>query len=173
MVSHDTGAADTLRLISGLLASPDGDSLKVLQELSATHDWLGPSLEELQNAGLGEWQAEHTRLFINGHPKTVCPPFESAFLRGGMFGIACDELAGFYQRAGLQAEDMPADYFGTQLECAAWLLEQQCEHSDTLLQELWEQHLAVWAPRFAATLQAESRLMLYRQLGQRLEEAIQ
>lgn len=164
---------DHLRLLSALLASPTADSLGLLHELEGEHDWLSGPLEELKNAGLAEWQAEHTRLFINGHPKTVCPPFESAFLRGGMFGVACDELTGFYQRAGLRAEDMPADYFGTQLECAAWLLEQQCDHSSALLQELWDRHLAIWAPRFAATLQAESRLMLYRQLGQQLEEAIQ
>ena len=85
-----------------------------------------------------------------------------------MFGAACDQLADFYHRAGLEADDVLPDYFGTQLECAAWLMEQQCEHSDALLRELWEEHVATWAPRFGTALQTESRLMLYRQLGLQL-----
>ncbi|MBS4097820.1 MAG: molecular chaperone TorD family protein, partial [Sulfuricella sp.] len=109
-------------------------------------------------------------LFICGHPKTACPPFESAFLGGGMFGIACDRLGDLYRRAGLQAEDVPPDYLGTQLECAAYLLEQPCDHSNELLQELWRDHLAGWAPRFGTALQGESRLQLYRELGAQLEE---
>ena len=79
-------SAQTLRLYSGLLASPGSGSLEVLRELALEHDWLRQPLAELENLPLGEWQAEHTRLFISGHPKTVCPPFESAFLGGTMFG---------------------------------------------------------------------------------------
>ena len=72
-------SAQTLRLYSGLLASPGSGSLEVLRELAGEHEWLRQPLAELENLPLGEWQAEHTRLFISGHPKTVCPPFESAF----------------------------------------------------------------------------------------------
>lgn len=160
---------ETLRLFSGLLASPGSDSLEVLRELAGEHAWLGEPVAELEKMPLEEWQAEHARLFISGHPKTVCPPFESAFMGGAMFGAACDQLGDLYQRAGLQADGAPPDYLGTQLECAAWLMEQGCEHSKALLQELWTEHLADWVPRFSAGLQAESGLSLYRQLGRQLE----
>lgn len=163
-------APQTLRLFSGLLASPAGDSLEVLRELAGAHGWLSQPLAELGSVGLDEWQAEHARLFISGHPKTACPPFESAFMGGAMFGAACDQLGDLYQRAGLQAEGAPPDYLGTQLECAAWLMEQGCEHSKALLQELWHEHLAAWVPRFGSALQAESWLSLYRQLGRQLED---
>lgn len=159
---------ETLRLLSGLLASPGGDSLAVLRELAGEHAWLGEPVAELEQSSLEEWQAEHARLFISGHPKTVCPPFESAFLGGGMFGAACDQLSDLYRRAGLQADGAPPDYLGTLLECAAYLLEQPCGHSNELLQELWSEHLAAWVPRFGSVLQQESRLLLYRQLGQQL-----
>lgn len=161
---------ESMRLLSGLLASPDGDSLDVLRELALEYRWLNPALDELENLPLEEWQAEHTRLFISGHPKTACPPFESAFLGGMMFGAASDKLGDLYRRAGLQAEGASADYLGTMLECAAWLQEQPCEHSRGLLQELWTDHLAMWAPRFGATLNEEGRLELYRQLGREIKD---
>ncbi|MDD5330684.1 MAG: molecular chaperone TorD family protein [Sulfuricella sp.] len=159
---------ELLRLLGGLLASPADDSLDVLRELAGENAWLDEPLAELEGMPLEEWQAEHARLFISGHPKTACPPYESAFMGGGMFGVACDMLGDLYRRAGLEAEGLPPDYLGTQLECAAWLLEQPCSHSGDLLGELWRDHLAAWTPRFGATLATESRLQLYRQLGQRL-----
>lgn len=159
---------ETLRLLSGLLASPDSDSLAVLRELAEEHAWMGEPVGELEKTLLEEWQAEHGRLFISGHPKTVCPPFESAFLGGEMFGAACDQLGDLYRRAGLQAEGVPPDYLGTMLECAAYLQEQPCGHSNELLQELWGEHLAAWLPKIGSVLQQESRLQLYRQLGQQL-----
>lgn len=158
-----------LRLFGGLLASPGHGSLEVLRELAGEHAWLGESLADLEKTPLEEWQAEHARLFISGHPKTVCPPFESVFLNGAMFGESCDLLADLYRRAGLEAEGAPPDYLGTMLECAAWLMEQRCDQSNALLQELWNEHLAAWVPGFGASLQAESGLLIYRQLGRRLE----
>ena len=159
---------ETLRLLSGLLASPGIESLDVLRELAEEYVWLGESIVELEQKSLEEWQAEHARLFISGHPKTICPPFESAFLGGTMFGTACDSLGDLYRRAGLQAEDLPPDYLGTELECAAYLQEQPCDHSSELLQELWQEHLSVWIPRIASLLQEESRLLFYRQFGKQL-----
>lgn len=159
---------ETLRLLSGLLASPGGDSLEVLRELAGEHAWLGEPVAELEQTPLGEWQAEHARLFISGHPKTVCSPFESAFLGGTMFGAACDRLGDLYRRAGLRAEGAPPDYLGTLLECAAYLQEQPCGHGNELSRELWREHLAAWLPRIGSVLQQESRLLLYRQLGRQL-----
>lgn len=157
---------ETLRLFSGLLASPNNESLDALRELAGEHGWLGEAVAELELTPLEEWQAEHARLFISGHPKTVCPPFESAFLGGAMFGAACDQLGDLYRRAGLQAEGAPPDYLGTLLECAAYLREQPCGHSSELLQELWGKHFVAWVPLLGSMLQLESRLLLYRRLGQ-------
>ena len=160
--------AATLRLFSGLLASPGGESMAVLRELADEHAWLAGAVAELEDVPLDEWQAEHTRLFVSGHPKTACPPFESATVSGSLWGTAGDKLADLYRRAGLEATDLPPDYLGTELECAAYLLEQDCSRSRDLLRELWQEHLASWVPRFHPLLQAESRLLLYRQLAQQL-----
>ncbi len=161
-------SAQTLRLYSGLLASPGNDSLEVLRDLAREHAWLRQPLAELESLPLEEWQAEHTRLFISGHPKTVCAPFESAFAGGTMFGRACEQLGELYRSAGLHAEGMPPDYLGTIMECAAYLLEQPCDRSKALVQELWYEHLVSWLPEFSRVLQLESNLLLYRALGSQL-----
>ena len=152
-----------------LLAAPDRDSLGVLRQLSSGLPWLAGATEELGAIGLAEWQAEHGRLFICGHPHTPCVPFETAQRRGMMSGPEIEQLSLLYRRAGLQADIMPADYLGTQLECAAYLDETGLDSA--LETELWRDHLLRWLPDFAARLQAESRLDLYRQLGSQLAVA--
>lgn len=157
-----------LRLLAGLLATPTGDSLPVLNTLSEDHPWLCAGVNELLSLPLDQWQGEHTRLFVNGYPKTVCPPFESAYRHGCMHGTATGQLSDLYRRLGLAVGDIPADYLGAELEAATWLLEQPDAHATELWDELWNNHLAIWAGRFAADLQSESELRLYRDLGEKI-----
>ena len=157
-----------LRVLAALLAQPEEDALDALRDLLPEAPWLEEGIVELERVPLAHWQAEHTRLFVNGWPKTSCPPFESAYRHGHMGGTAAAELTDLYRRAGLQASEAPPDYLGTLLECAAWLAEQ--EDGAALLRELEGEHLRRWAPRFARDLQASSGLVLYRNLGARLAE---
>ena len=155
-----------LRILSALLAMPEADALEVLRDLLPQAVWLAGALAELEQMPLEHWQAEHTRLFVNGYPKTLCPPFESAYREGIMGGTAVGTLAALYGRAGLQATEAPADYLGTLLECAAFLTEQGDQGE--LLSKLWNDHLNRWVPRFARDLQTHSDLALYRELGAQL-----
>lgn len=157
-----------LRELSLLLAMPADDSIPVLRAMGETLCWLKPVLAELESLPLERWQAEHTRLFLNGYPRVACPPFASAYRQGQMGGSAVGDLQGLYRRAGLQATDLPADYLGTLLECAAFLLESG-DHDD-LLKELWQDHLAPWLPRFACDLAAHAQLGLYAGLAQELQK---
>lgn len=152
-----------LRILALLLAHPGEESLAALAELAREEPWLAPAAAELKECSLESWQAEHTRLFLNGHPRTVAPPFESAYRFGQLDGSAGAELQRLYERAGLGATGLPADYLGTQLEFAAWLLEEG--DPEGLLPVLWEEHLALWLPRFCEDLAQGSRLQLYRQLA--------
>jgi TorA maturation chaperone TorD len=158
-----------LRILASLLGAPDMDAKEAVQELSAYYGWLRPAAEELDTLPLGEWQAEHTRLFISGYPTTPCPPFESAYLSGRMYGPQAQALKDLYRRLNLSASGAPADYLGTLLECAAHLSAEP-ETGRTYWSELWDGHLALWVPRFCRELQAESRMALYRILGRRLCE---
>lgn len=154
---------ERLRLYAVLLGSPERDSLTLLNELRSDHGWLNKVCDELVDIPLEHWQAEHTRLFVTGFPKTACPPFKSAYSGQGRAGSAVEELAGFYQDLGLSAEAMPPDYLGTALECWAHLIEQSNEEA---VQTLWVEHLEPWLARFAADLQRAAEIELYRAMGE-------
>ena len=141
---------------------PETDALEALRDVREQAPWLESSLPELERIPLEQWQAEHTRLFINAYPKTPCPPYESAYRQGTMGGTVPGELSDLYRRAGLRAADVPADYLGTMLECAAYLIDQGMHE---LLKELVEGHMRHWVPRFARDLQDQAGLELYRALG--------
>lgn len=162
--------AEELRLLSHLLGAPEEGALPAIEELAGSHPWLQRGAEEMAGITLGQWQAEHTRLFISGYPTTVCPPFASAHRHGCMGGSVVEELRAFYQRCGLRSEGLPDDYLGTMLECAAWLLEQQTGESQELFGELWEKHLAPWLPELGSKLAQESQLALYRDMGKKFSE---
>jgi putative dimethyl sulfoxide reductase chaperone len=166
-------SAPALQLSAMLLGKPDENSLPTLRQLAAEQRWLQPAVDELLYLPLEQWQAEHTRLFINGYPKTPCAPFESIYRHGRMEGPACDELARLYANAGVSAsDDLPADYLGTMLEFAALLIEQGTPEADLLLKTLQDKHLLGWLPQFNRRLLQEARLNLYRSLGERLQKWI-
>ena len=156
---------EELRLLARLLGSPDEEAGALIRTWAGDAPWLWDAATQLAEVPLGDWQAEHTSLFITGYPHTVCPPFESAYRHGMMNGPAVEELAEFYTDLGLAPEDDAAvDYLGTLLDCAALLI----EHDSPNLAELWDHHLALWVPRFAADLAAGTTLALYRAVAARL-----
>lgn len=173
---------EQLRLLAVLLAQPEADALEAIRDQLTHAPWLDPAIAELEGLPLAEWQGEHTRLFVNGYPKTPCPPFESAYHHGQMGGSAREELSSLYARAGLRAIGAASDYLGTMLECAAFLTEQCAQPPgpaggwagqdapQRLLAELWEDHLIGWLPRFGRDLADAADLTLYRCLGEQLAE---
>ncbi len=167
-----TPSPETLRTLALLLGMPDQDALSTIEDLAQTYPWLQQVVEELRTIPLEHWQAEHTRLFLSGHPKTVCPPFESAYRYGRMDGPARTELEHLYRQVGLAPVEAPADYLGTLLECAAYLSEENTPHA-AALSALWDEHLRVWLPDFSRALIKHSRLKLYRSLGKQLAALIE
>lgn len=159
-------SSQTLQLLAMLLGVPDRDSLPTLQQNIADHDWLEPVADELNGIPLEQWQAEHTRLFINGYPNTPCAPFESIYRHGRMSGPACEELERLYTHAGVSPTgDLPADYLGTMLAFAAWLLERGTPEAGLQLEELRQKHFASWLPGFGERLTQDARLQIYRKMG--------
>jgi putative dimethyl sulfoxide reductase chaperone len=162
----------TLRTLALLLGMPHQDALSAIEDLAKTYPWLQQVVEELRSIPLEHWQAEHTRLFLSGYPKTVCPPFESAYRHGRMDGPVCSELEQLYRQVGLAPVKAPADYLGTLLECAAYLSEENTPHAAEL-SVLWDEHLRGWLPDFSKALIKHSRLQLYRNLGKQLAALVE
>lgn len=165
MVSAD---ARELQLLSALLAAPTDDSLALLREWAGNCGWLDHAVRELEELPLDWWQAEHTRLFINGYPDTPCLPFASHWRHGCMQGPVVGDLTALLSRIGVASEAMPPDYLGVLLECCALLEREGTPQAQALSNELRETHLEPWLPRFTAALQEHARLRLYRTLGSRL-----
>lgn len=159
-----------LRLLAALLGAPEAESLAVLRDIGARFPWLHEAVAELERWPLEQWQAEHTRLFVNGYPTTPCLPFASHWRHGCMHGPVAGELQAFLARAGFAGGAMPPDYLGLLLECGAHLGEQATEAHHALRRELWQEHLKPWLPQFAAALREHSGLGLYRLVGTRLQE---
>ena len=156
-------------LMAGLLAAPTEGALEVLQEFQEQAPWLERAINELELTPLEHWQGEHTRLFVTGYPKTVCPPFESAYREGRMEGNAASQLEELYAQMGLGVDEMPADFLGTMLGCAGQLALEGEDHGP-LWQTLWRGHLLEWVPDFTRDLRANSGLLLYQALADRLEQ---
>lgn len=156
-----------LKILASLLGAPDLDAKEVVGELAVHYVWLQPAAEELEQLPLEEWQAEHTRLFVTGYPTTPCPPFESAYLSGRLYGPQTQSLKQLYKRMDMHPSGAPADYLGTLLECAAYLKANPAAEK-VFWFELWNEHLARWVPRFCRELQKESQLALYRIVAERL-----
>ncbi len=160
-----TELADLSRM-AWLLGTPQSDSLAAIAAEVTEAPWLGDAVHELMTVPLGEWQAEHTRLFISGHPKTPCPPFASAYLEGRMQGQVCLALAADYARLGLKATGAAADYLGTILDCTVHLANQGQRHEAAAF---FTRYLDPWLPRFCADLRQQAQLQLYTALGERLD----
>lgn len=70
-------------------------------------------------------QVEHTRLFINGVPVAVAPPYGSVHVRGegSLMGRSTERTRAFYRERGfdLASDHEIADYLGHELEFLALL----------------------------------------------------
>lgn len=163
---------NNLRALAELLAAPGDDALPRLRDMVDVHTWLQEAADELAGMPLDQWQGEHTRLFISGYPKILCPPYASVYREGRMQGSAAADLETLYRHIGLEPAGVPADYLGTLLECAAYLLDAENELRDAHWPELWDEYIASWVPRFAEDLKSHAQLQLYRSLGQRLEQVV-
>jgi TorA maturation chaperone TorD len=159
-----------LDLLSALLAEPCEESLATLETLAPQLPWLSAkALAEIQQLELEHWQAEHTRLFVSGHPKTPCMPFESVWTEGQMMGEAVMRMSQWYSDAGFTVEtELPFDFLGTELQFLAFMIEnhrEQEEHIADLLIVLQE-----WIPKFATAVKIHADLLLYKDWANRLEK---
>lgn len=158
-----------LNILSGLLAEPCEESLAALEELAPQLPWLTQdAVEQLRNTPLERWQAEHTGLFISGHPKTHCIPFESVWVEGYMMGEPVMRMSDYYQIAGFSVDtQLPADFLGTELQFLAYLIEHHREQEELMHEVITD--LNAWIPKFATSVRIHAELLLYKDWAKRLE----
>jgi len=110
-------------IIAKLLTYPTDelkDELKNIIDDSdfKNNDTIKSILNYLSNNEIIETlQAEYTRLFVTGYPKTPCPPYFSAYQTGLIVSEHTDKLYNLYEEYGVELsnEQFP-DFIPTMLE---------------------------------------------------------
>jgi len=110
------------RYFSLLFSYPTEGSLREIRELSKAEYVAGlRSHEALLNLPLEEVQAEYTRMFISAYPALLCPPYESYYREGLVYGNSSVAAGEWYRKHGLDftVEGEPPDHLSVELEFLA------------------------------------------------------
>ena len=110
------------RYFSLLFSYPTEENLSEIMELAKNSDFAGlRSHEALCNHPLEEVQAEYTRMFISAYPALLCPPYESYYREGLVYGNSSVAAGEWYQKHGLdfKFEGEPPDHLSVELEFLA------------------------------------------------------
>ncbi len=163
------------RFLSRAFAYPNDAFLPALREnLAQTGEMasdLSPIVDLLSEESPVNLQAEYTRLFISGYPKTPCPPYESAYREGRLMGQANVSVRALYSQWGMVVDPPLGDHIATELEFLAFLTAlamtapEIAEQALTTRAAFLSEHPGQWIPQFAANLQTHAQIEGYRLLA--------
>ncbi|MCP4132346.1 MAG: molecular chaperone TorD family protein [bacterium] len=133
------------RLFSLLLSYPTDEVLDLTGEMNEVEGL--PSLEAFNSRSLEELQVEYTNLFINSYPALLCPPYESYYREGLVYGETTSNVLKCYKTAKLDYayEGEPPDHISVELEFIA-------ETGD----ESFLKRLKEWVPSFLEKVKEQS-----------------
>jgi TorA maturation chaperone TorD len=144
------------------------------EEMSRALEKWGASLDELKSEPLEEVQYEYTRLFVNGYPKTACPPYESVYREGTMLGESAMDVYLIYRDWGVEVDENEAgDHLAAMLEFLYYLNmvrgiaddDEKLRDVEDAIEGFWKDHLKPWVPQFAGDLVENASMPFYVQLG--------
>lgn len=148
--------------LSLLLSSPNPVVVRAVEDLSVHESLSGlESGRALVNCDLEELQAEHTRLFVNSFPTLLCPPYESFYREGLVYGKTTNEVLAIYQQHGLEyvSQGEPADHISVELDFLA-----QTDDAEFL------SRMRQWVPEFTERVKQSSAI--YDVVARELEELL-
>lgn len=138
------------RYFSLIFSYPTEENLREIREVSTTGGFTGlRSNEALTSVSLEEAQAEYTRMFISAYPALLCPPYESYYREGLVYGNSSIEAGEWYREHGLDFtyEGEPPDHLSVELEFLA------ITESRAFLEKLRE-----WICKFTERAKANSKI---------------
>jgi len=157
---------------------------EALETVDLSADQVAAALEE-SNGDLQALQVEHTRLFINGVPHVLAPPYASVYEDGGqLMGQSAARALRAYQEAGLMlsaAVHALPDHLAVELEFMFYLGREEVEadeQGDAAQADVMRQRSVVflnecllpWVPAWRQHVEESARLAFYPALA-RLAEA--
>lgn len=105
------------RYFSLVFSYPTEEMLEEIEELSA--DFPGMRCSEiLRGMPIEDVKAEYTRLFISAFPALLCPPYESFYREGVVYGNTAAEVCEIYKSHGFDYvyEGEPPDLLSVELD---------------------------------------------------------
>ncbi len=160
------------RFLSLAMAYPDEKFLNGLLELKKIANnniiYFNPLINLAKKEKSAEQQAEYTRLFISGFPKTPCPPYESFFTQGILFGKANEIVRKIYSDWEMDVIPSLADHISTEFEFLAFLsaVKETSDYTNDAKQTFTyflNNHILNWILDFAYTLQNNTKNNYYLQ----------
>jgi len=112
------------------------------------------------NDYLEDLQVEHTRLFINGMPHVVAPPYASVYIEKTLQGKFSEEILLFYRSLGYsltEQADFP-DNLIHQLEFLSFLAEDKNQQAE---EDFLLRFFHPWYPLFSKRVKEESQHPFY------------
>ena len=158
--------------------------VEALETVGLSAGEVAAALEAL-NGDLQALQIEHTRLFINGVPHVLAPPYASVYADGGrLMGQPAERALRAYREAGLtisSASHALPDHLAVELEFMFHLGREELkatDHGDTARADQMRQRSIVflnecllpWVPAWRLRVEESARLAFYPALA-RLAEA--
>jgi len=112
---------DRFRFFSLIFSFPTEKTLAEIENLTSVFPEYTQLVKEFLRHSLDDLQAEYTRLFVTGYPTLSCPPYESYYREGSVYGNSSIEVKDIYESHGLEYsfEGEPADHISVELEFLA------------------------------------------------------
>ncbi len=123
-------------------------------------------------------QGEYTRLFLNGYPHTVCPPYESIYLEKRMHGDAAVAVQKAYSEWEMSVEAGLIDHLSTELEFLAFLASAESlgnevsKDAQKAAEQFIKRHICRWMPQFTEDMKEGAKMDCYRMLGEMMEQEL-
>lgn len=122
-------------------------------------DELSAALAEARAGAIGDLQAEYTRLFVAGMPRTPARLVESVQREGVLVGEAAEDVSSMYLRFGLEVKDREPDHLTAELEFLAYLAgnpvepgTKEAERYRRARGKFLLDHLLQWGPPLITTI---------------------
>jgi len=136
------------RLFSLLFAYPSTEVIRSINKLLENKPMNEPECVQMINSmNITDLQTEYTRLFVSSYPTLLCPPYESFYREGTIYGDTINRVTAIYNRYKLTYvyEGEPPDHISVELDFLA-------ETGDQSFRErMWE-----WVPDFTARVKKSS-----------------
>lgn len=112
---------ERFRFFSLIFSYPSEKMLEEIEALVTHLPEYSQLVEKFRSHTLEELQTEYTRLFVTDFPTLTCPPYESYYREGSLYGNASIEVEDIYRNHGLEYsfEGEPPDHISVELEYLA------------------------------------------------------